>query len=465
MKKRIIIIVSIIIGVFVLGISTGVIFLSVNETGISSGYCLKTDNGTCFLVKGNTPVRLSAEGFAAEKLSEFNTGDKLLVLHDGIAESYPAVTFVRLAVKTGEGSIDDIPDTVTAALNNLGWLDTSKGFNSEEYSFSAEYIKTGCPSDDNISFPSVTVIDSAEKLSKYQEDYAEKYALNENFIKEAEKYTEEFFDKSSLVLIYLCEGSGSITHNVNRVISEDNNALSVYIKTNMPETGTCDMAYHHIFVSLEKRAADNKEIKLFIDGKNMSKKWEAVTLSQNFANFSLSLPEKWKYTENKYESEGNFGISFYHEDAPESSITVEYLTAFGVCGTGLSTSDTNIGGHKAVKGVYDGNPVWDFIHFSDAPGDYVIYNNADSLWWKEYGDEAQEILDTIKIAEGIIFREEALLIAEKNAGGTYKRTYGEFDSKEGIWSFVFVKSETEYHARISAAGELLPDVNNLSAQE
>lgn len=452
-KKKIIISVSVLAGIFILGIATGLILLSVSGIGISSGYCLKTDNGTCFLIRENTPIRLSS--LSEEKRSELETGDKILVLHDGIAESYPAATSASFIIKTGDGSIDDIPENVKISLTELGWIGEENAVNLKEYGFSAEYIRTGCPSDDGIAFPSVTVINTEEELNNYKNDNLEKYGLNDAFTTECEKYNEDYFSEKTLILVYLSEGSGSTSHKVTKVSADDTEKLSVYIETDTPEVGTCDMAYHHIFISIEKSAVYEKEADLFVDGKNMAKKWKDVTLSGNFANFTVSLPEKWTYTENGYAASDNFGISICHEDAPESSITIEFLSVFGVCGTGLSATDITVGGYNATKGVYDSNPTWDYIHFSDAPGEYVIFNNADPSWWKEYGDEAEEILDTLIIADGIIFREEALSIAEKNAAGEYKRTYGEYDHNEGVWEFTFIKSETEYHAKISATGEVL----------
>lgn len=452
-RKNVIITVSVLLIIFISGIVGGTALLSLNSAGISSGYFLEADNGTCFLITGNTPVRLHSDH--PDRISGYETGDKILVLHGGIAESYPASALAKFIIKTGKGAPEDIPSDVIKSLTQLGWL-TAQPQQGTEYEFSARYVKTGCPSQESLSFPMVSIISAEEALQDYIRDNGEKYALNDDFYSECEKYDEEYFSKNSLVLIYLSEGSGSISHKVTGVSADGEDTLSVYIERDVPEVGTCDMAYHHIFVSLEKEALTQRGVVLFVDKRNVSEKWQDVTLSSEYANFTLSLPEDFSYTENEYrEDSKSFGISIFHKDAPESTITVEFLSAFGVCGTGLSSSDITIGGYNAVKGVYDGNPTWDFIHISDTPGEYVIYNHCDAGWWQTYGKKAEMILDTLKIAEGIVFRNEALLIAEKNAEGEYKRTYGEFDIEKGVWEFTFIKDQTEYHARVSATGELL----------
>ena len=58
-----------------------------------------------------------------------------------------------------------------------------------------------------------------------------------------------------------------------------------------------------------------------------------------------------------------------------------------------------LGGYEAWMGTYDNRSVWDFICLRGLPGDYVIMNEGGEKWWKEYGEDAMQILATLKQAE------------------------------------------------------------------
>ena len=51
-------------------------------------------------------------------------GDKILVIHDDIVETYPGKTGVYAIFKLGDGTADDIPQTVVNGLTELGWLES-----------------------------------------------------------------------------------------------------------------------------------------------------------------------------------------------------------------------------------------------------------------------------------------------------------------------------------------------------
>lgn len=97
----------------ILGVLTGL------GLRFSSGYCVITDNGACMIVLEGTPVELIRPGGNFRNLS---TGDRLLILHDGILETYPARTAAYLCLRVGSGSIQNIPQSVIDGLTELGWL-------------------------------------------------------------------------------------------------------------------------------------------------------------------------------------------------------------------------------------------------------------------------------------------------------------------------------------------------------
>lgn len=454
MKKRFLLPVLIIVAVFIAGTAAGVFLLSYQGVSISTGVCLVTDNGSVFLIDNNSPIRLSDYSEKGDRLTSFKTGDKILAVHDGIQESYPASTGVLFCIKLGEGMESEIPELVILSLKELGWItDADIPSKSVDISFTAEYIRTELPGDE-AEFPVVRVISTADELNEYSENKAA-YGLNEEFFNQIQKYDVGFFEENALILCLLEENSGSNSHEIIKVAQTDGAFTDIFVKTIRPEVGTCDMAYHHIFTEVRKSDIADTRVRLFIDGVDRTKKYETVRADREYANISLLLPEGWGYETELKENSADFSVTVYHKDRPEENFTIEFLTGFGVCGTGLRTEDTEINGYKASKGIYDGDPTFSFISFEDTPGHYVIFNNADGEWWSEFGEEAREILGTLKIADGIIFRTEALDIASKYADGEYKKQYSEFDCEKGMWSFIFEKTETSQTIKISADGTLI----------
>ena len=122
MKKRIILAVSVILGIFVAGLIIGTVFLSNLGLGISKGTCLVSDNGTYFLIKDESPITMSYRGIGENNFDTLTTGDSIIVIHSGIEETYPGRTGVYFVVKLHDGDEQDIPRSVIEMLCELGWL-------------------------------------------------------------------------------------------------------------------------------------------------------------------------------------------------------------------------------------------------------------------------------------------------------------------------------------------------------
>lgn len=395
MKKRNIIIVTVISAVFITGIIAGSVFAMLESSfSLSTGTVLKSDNGTVFLVKGNSPVRLGDYTEEGKLLAGLETGDKVLVLHDGIAESYPASTSARFVIKTGGGGEGNIPEEVVSSLSELGWIKGDETVVSEDAPFEAEYVRTGTPVKETAA-TTVTVINSLPELQLYINENEEALSLTDEFLEKTEEYDNEYFIENSVILLFVTEGSGSVSHKIASVKKTGNERLEISLLREVPEVGTCDMAYHHIMIEVKKEDLGERDI-LLLDGKTVREISEEVRVSTGKEGMSLIIPEDWGYR--KEESEIlPLSIEIYNKNEPDKTITAEFTGAFGVCGTGLRTEDIKIGEYEAVKGIYDGNPVWDFISI-DLGEEYVVfYNHSDGIWWQEYGDEAMKILDTLKI--------------------------------------------------------------------
>ena len=319
MKKKTIITVAVILAVFILGISAGALVIN-SGLGISTGQVLITGNGTCFLIRDNTPIRLSDYSESRNILPELENGDRVLVIHGAIAESYPASTLCMRCIKTGDGSISDIPEEVISSLTELGWLGSDA--------------------------PESTLVFSDKPV----------YMGNEN------------------------------------------------------------------------------------------------------ANFSISVPDGWSYEtdESGMLSEYRFfSMRIFLSSDPENAIVIDCTDTFAVCGTGLRTEEISVNGYSASMGIYEGDSTFSYISFDDTPGHYLILNYADGPWWQKHKEDVREILSTLKIADGILFREEALAIAKEHAKGEYKPAYNEYSCENGVWTFNFETEETAQSIKIDKNGNIL----------
>lgn len=118
MKKKILIVLSIILCVIVIG----VFVLAGRGYSPSVGLYLKTDNGN-MIILDKSPIVMSARSGNGDMFETYESGDKILVIHDGIQESYPAKTGVYFSIKLADGLESDIPEDVISQLIGLGWLD------------------------------------------------------------------------------------------------------------------------------------------------------------------------------------------------------------------------------------------------------------------------------------------------------------------------------------------------------
>ena len=108
--------------VFVLTITCIIIMIN-KGYGISTGQYLEAKDGQALLIRDNSPIEMSNRT-ERELFDELDMGDMILVIHDGIAETYPGRTGVYAILKLNDGTIDDIPKNVVNQLNELGWLET-----------------------------------------------------------------------------------------------------------------------------------------------------------------------------------------------------------------------------------------------------------------------------------------------------------------------------------------------------
>ncbi len=236
------------------------ILISNDERTRSVGRYLKSRSGDHMLIVDDAVTVLCDVSDLFSPFDRIKTGDKLLVFHDEIQESYPAQTNAYYCVRLESGSVDDISNTVIANLSLLGWLDPTvcyhplaPGADESRVPFGAQYVRTNGMAD--VTFPSAVVIRSKAELRAYYEDYKEQFDLERReaggFLDACDKYDDAYFEERILILARVESGSGSTRFNVTDVRVSESGTLTIDIAALTPEFITCDMAEWHIFIEPE----------------------------------------------------------------------------------------------------------------------------------------------------------------------------------------------------------------------
>lgn len=282
-KKKLLIPVAIIAAILVLVVA-GIGIMVAKGYGISIGRYLEAKNGTAMFVRDNSPIQM-LNNTERELFDKLDIGDKVMVIHDGIEESYPGRTGVHAVFKLSEGNTGDIPQKVVNELIELGWLETEIEIN---YSgrHPSEVIPGGTPVDevfdiavsyanwaevnelyakalntDKMMISSVRHLpiirfDTLADLEQFKMDFGEILAMDygydevPSFNDTVAKYDGGFFNENSLMLVYVEASSGSCRYGVDSVYC-DGNSFCVYAKqTNNPKIHTDDMAGWYITVAV-----------------------------------------------------------------------------------------------------------------------------------------------------------------------------------------------------------------------
>lgn len=132
MKKKNRVILGTLLGVLILCtvlLAGGLGLLIGRGLSVSTGRCLVAANArgnqSYMIILDGSPVVMSDRSKSSRLFDGLATGDEILVVHDGIQETYPGGTGAYLCLRLSSGSITNIPPDVTRELTELGWLGIS----------------------------------------------------------------------------------------------------------------------------------------------------------------------------------------------------------------------------------------------------------------------------------------------------------------------------------------------------
>lgn len=364
------------------------------------GYCIVADNSSRIIVVDGGPVVLSNHTLDKNALYKYDTGDKLLVVHGPIRETYPAGADAYFCLKIGEGSAKNIPEDVFTGLYELNWLSeayldeigilSSPSHDTPFYAFTAQYTRTDAAGDTE-DFPAILVLRSYAEFTDYVEAHREEFQLDLEFIPACSRYDEEYFTKNDLIIIRLEEGSGSIRHEVTDVLQDDT-GWQVRIDRVTPEECTDDMAQWHILLEIQmgKVVNETSDINLVFNS------YTPVSFSYGDYIMKMNIPDGWTYEYVGYDVNPNSaGIRFRPEGETEGWAGLYYFpSGFGVCGTDLEERELKLTyGFRGLAGYYGKSNVWNYITI-DGVKDYAFLND-NAQWLSEY-DQAFAIVASTK---------------------------------------------------------------------
>lgn len=302
-KRKWILPVSIVGGVIVLCIVAIFAFgaiLSAQGYGISTGRLYFADNGTYLIDSDDMAMRVSDCSDDAELFKGYQNGDKVILFHDGVNETYPAHTGGYYIIRTSKG--DGTYKPADEVLGIVSFGDDGYLLAAQPVDFDVQYIRTGAQKYEG-PFPVVAVIHSTDELTAYYEANKEQFYLERRkdpasdstigFLDACDKYDAKFFENNALVFVVLEEGSGSTSHNVSTVKVDANGIMYINILSIDPEVGTCDMAYWHIMTEVPKDSVPDtadevvvyyNDVKMY-DGHSHSPVNEAQTVDEPVSGY------------------------------------------------------------------------------------------------------------------------------------------------------------------------------------
>ena len=160
----------IIIGTVLAILALCITIMIFKELEISAGRYLEADNGSAMMVAYNSPI-IMLNKTESDIFKNLNTGDKILVFHGPVAESYPGQTGTYAVFKLQKGSIADIPQAVIDSLIELGWLHKDP---LDDFSFTLTWNCYGVSSYDSATGKLVKTTDTT-----HPNDYITYYHLTD----------------------------------------------------------------------------------------------------------------------------------------------------------------------------------------------------------------------------------------------------------------------------------------------
>lgn len=162
-------------------------------------------------------------------------------------------------------------------------------------------------------------------------------------------------------------------------------------------------------------------------------------------DMALTIPDGWAWE--TVEEDGQAGLRFRKTDDETVSFRLTcWLDGYGICGTGVTSTELTLSGGQRVWQYTEGGQgtVWVNIAFQGVPGSYVCMPDdngvMDSAAWDACRDTVLAILGTAQLGRGILTEQEAVELAKTKYDGDYDTAWGRYDVTTGCWAVTFSQS-------------------------
>jgi len=403
-----------VIGVLLV-ICAGLLWYAVSHSlDFSVGRCLVADNGSYMFIDGNSPIVMSNRKDKEGMFAGLETGDKILLLHDGIAESYPARTGAYWCMKLTDGTQADIPEQVTEELTELGWIgmqeDATKPADNIEISGElSEYTPTASgligisrtPATYayqdiwGVKMTAKNITPSGLTIVCTQQDGEPTGELNTGSY-----FGLEVLQDGEWVAVELLPLEGELAWT-SEAWMIPNNAETEWEVNWSSLYGELPAGSYRISKSvMDFRGTGDYDTRTYYAGFDLMDAANTESVSYEYGGFGVSVPllSGWEYKIEEHHADGmGYGVSF-RPVGEDGWIDFHYWPSFGVCGTGLETEEFGNGS----MGTYDGGAVWNFISYPASKGNFVATTQNVDGWWSRCGETAMEIITQVICTDTIV---------------------------------------------------------------
>ena len=255
----------------IIALAVAIGFLAIKGMGISYGLYLEAKNDSSMMVVDNSPMRMSGRS-DRDIFAGLESGDRILVIHSAIAESYPGQTGAYAVIKLKNGDKSDIPTGVIGSLMRMGWLDVGyeAAYTSPDEAFPIHVAYAGWTDNGEIYTRALntqkmsqssqkhlpiyrldTLADVEAFRSTFENDLAFEYGFDEmkSFNNAIEVFEDEaYLNAYSLMVVYVSANSGTYRYGVESIFCNGKQFTVNVKKLNHPEIVTDDLAGWYIIV-------------------------------------------------------------------------------------------------------------------------------------------------------------------------------------------------------------------------
>ena len=255
-------------------------FLAIKGMGISYGIYLEARNNTPMMVVENSPMKMSRRS-DRDIFDGLESGDRILVIHSAIAESYPGQTGAHAVIKLWGGDASDISSDVIENLMSMGWI--TEGFeveftkpqgdfpiftayagwseSDEIYTRALNTKKMAQSSQKHLPIYRLDTLADVEAFRNTFENYlAFEYGFDEvkSFNDTVEMFADETYLKAySLIVVYVQANSGTYRYGVESIFCDGESFTVSVEELKHPTEVTTDLAGWYIIIAVPDSMIDS----------------------------------------------------------------------------------------------------------------------------------------------------------------------------------------------------------------